>query len=799
MTTRVDPARGTGTELRDQRSEPSDWDDRPPLERSPAHLFTLLSGMLAVALGWAAATLFERSLTAVSDDLTDLVRMLPEWAEQVPRMAASLGTLGVVVGTPIWLVQLRRFREVALIAAAGAVAIGLSLAMGAAIEAVMRPATRAAYEALPIDAARADATDPSVAMAIAVLTVVRRLLPPHARSTVYWVLPVWLLANAAIEPAPPYLGLLLDVGLGLVAGSAVSLALRSPSLQPTPSAIAGGLAANALSISSLTPARVDARGSTPWMATTTDGRAVFIKALSHEQRAADLMFRVMRWLRLRRPGDPPPDTSLRRSAEHEAFVSHHVRALGVATPALLAVSHIGQEDVALVYQAVDGRSLDRVETDELTDDVLRGAWALVATLRAHAVSHRDLRLANMLLTDDGNVLLVDFGFAEVSADPQSLDSDVAQLLTATAIVVGVDRAVRAAVTVVGLGPLRDAREWLEPLALSGETRRAAREARILEPLYDEVSRATGAEAEESEPLGRLHFQRLIGPFSMAAALYALLSGLAELTDPVESIEWRWAVAAMGLSLLAYPAAALSLVAATGHRLGLRDAAMAMLVSRLPVSSPTGWSHAARVVAAASRRAGLRRLTRRQAVARWVAAGLAVSPVLVAAATLAAGRRSLGYPVATAVGAACGAALAALQYGLLHLITWGRDLGRVWLDAGSGSRTDRGRTVATLFWAGAASIIEATAVFLATRAVGYAGGAPLVIAVVFGVSAVAKLLPARGGIGVFDGLLLLGLAAGDDIGTAALAVVVARLATYWLHLPAAWLAKVGEPEQAEVAT
>lgn len=797
MTATVEPAGNRRPTPHGRPRERPRWaDERPPLERSPVHLFTLLNGLVIVVVGWGAATLFERGLTAVSLDLTDLVRMLPQWAEQVPRGIASLGTFGVVLAVPVWLVQDRRFRDLALVAVAAAVAVGLSLAMGQAVEAVMRPETRAPYEVLPPGAARTHATDPTVAAAIAVVTVVRRRLSPPVRWTVYSFVPVWLLANASIEPAPPYLGLVLDLGLGLVAGSAVALALRTSSLRPTPGAIAAGLAANRLTIATLEPAAVDARGSTPWLATTTDGRALFVKALSHEQRDADLMFRGMRWLRLRRTGDPPPDSSLRRSAEHEAFVAHHARALGVATPAPLAVADIGQENVALVYEAVAGRSLDRVERGELTDDVLHQAWRLVAVLRSHAISHRDLRLANILLADDGRVLLVDFGFAELSADQQALDTDVAELLTATAIVVGVPRAVRAARTVLGPEPLSDAREWLEPLALSGETRHAAQRAQVLEPLHDEVSRVTGAEVEETEPLGRLHFQRLIGPASIAVTLYALISGLVRVTDPIGAIDWGQAVAALGLSLVAYPAAGMSVVAATGNRLGLRDATRAVLLSRLPVTSPTGWSHAARVVAAVSRRAGLRRLTRRRAVARWISAGLAVSPVLVAAATLAAGRRPLGYPVATALGAACGGGLALVQYVVLHHTPWGRDFERVWLDARSGGRTDRGRAAATLLWAGAASIVEAAAVLLAARAVGYGASASGVLALVFAVSAVARLLPARGGVGVFDGLLLSGLAVADDVGTAALAVVVARLATYWLHLPAAWLVRVGDAEHTE---
>jgi undecaprenyl-diphosphatase len=56
---------------------------------------------------------------------------------------------------------------------------------------------------------------------------------------------------------------------------------------------------------------------------------------------------------------------------------------------------------------VDPRS--RSILAELTDGVLADVWAEFA-LRAHRIAHRDLRLANMFLADDGTAWIIDFGF-----------------------------------------------------------------------------------------------------------------------------------------------------------------------------------------------------------------------------------------------------------------------------------------------------------------------------------------------------------------------------------------------------
>jgi undecaprenyl-diphosphatase len=128
----------------------------------------------------------------------------------------------------------------------------------------------------------------------------------------------------------------------------------------------------------------------------------------------------------------------------------------------------------LAYEAVDGRSLDRVAPAELTDDVLPATWRQLALLRGHRVAHRDLRLANLFLDDRAGVWLIDFGFAELAASDVLLATDVAELLASSASVVGPDRAVAAAVRELGGPAVRSALERLRLPLLSGATRTAMR-------------------------------------------------------------------------------------------------------------------------------------------------------------------------------------------------------------------------------------------------------------------------------------------------------------------------------------
>ena len=164
--------------------------------------------------------------------------------------------------------------------------------------------------------------------------------------------------------------------------------------------------------------------------------------------------------------------------------------LGVRTPHLAAFATADPHGFVLAYESIAGRSLDRIAPEELTDEVLAGVWVQLVTLRRHRVAHRDLRLANLFLADDGEVWLIDFGFAELAASDRLLATDLAELLASSASVVGPDRAVSAASHALGVTEARSALDRLARPYLSGATRTALKAAPEL--LGDLRARLEGA-------------------------------------------------------------------------------------------------------------------------------------------------------------------------------------------------------------------------------------------------------------------------------------------------------------------
>ena len=108
----------------------------------------------------------------------------------------------------------------------------------------------------------------------------------------------------------------------------------------------------------------------------------------------------------------------------------------------------------------------------MTDDVLEQAWTQLARLRLHGIAHRDLRLANVFLDSSGQLFLIDFGFSELAAEELLLQTDVAELLASSAVVVGAQRSVTSAIRGLGAEPVVQAAVRLVPGRLSGATRTA---------------------------------------------------------------------------------------------------------------------------------------------------------------------------------------------------------------------------------------------------------------------------------------------------------------------------------------
>ncbi|MFN8036355.1 MAG: lipopolysaccharide kinase InaA family protein [Acidimicrobiia bacterium] len=453
-------------------------------ERSPCDVLRLVvSAVLLLAL-LVVEWLSGDTLVRFTGDLLHGTGAIPAWLLDAVLSISRLLAAAFLVGGFVVTLLRARWHLLALVVLAAALAALLVAVLGFA-----DPAPRASVAGLDSVVPSTFPTATGLAGAAAVVTAAAPWLTRRWRR-LGWIMVVAMTFSRFIV-SPVAFDSLRAFLTGWLAGSAALVVLGGPIRRASGAAVAAGLAAVGVPLARLERAGVDARGSTPYFAGAADGRRLFVKVLGADERSADLLFRLYRWVLPRNFGDERPFSSLRRTVEHEALLALSARDLGIRTPHFVALARAEPNSFVLAYEAIDGSSLDGVEPDELTDDLLRAVWGQVADLHRHRIAHRDLRLANVFRAADGTVWMIDFGFSELAARDLLVDTDRAELLASTATRVGTDRALQAALAVVEPATLARAANRLRPWALSGATRTALKQDPTLLPaLRDAVTRAT---------------------------------------------------------------------------------------------------------------------------------------------------------------------------------------------------------------------------------------------------------------------------------------------------------------------
>ena len=124
----------------------------------------------------------------------------------------------------------------------------------------------------------------------------------------------------------------------------------------------------------------------------------------------------------------------RAQVEYEAYLSLLARDAGVDTPRVVVAGTHGALAL-LVVEQITGTELFELTDDAVRDDLLDRTWAELRTLHAARVAHGKLD-GHHVLVDGSAPRIVGFDFASTSARFRQTAGDVAQLLAATAAVVG---------------------------------------------------------------------------------------------------------------------------------------------------------------------------------------------------------------------------------------------------------------------------------------------------------------------------------------------------------------------------
>ncbi|WP_195210490.1 lysylphosphatidylglycerol synthase domain-containing protein [Actinomarinicola tropica] len=763
---------------------------RPARYRHPGDIFRVVTGLavlagLSVLAAGGVLTRPERTMFRLLNDL-------PGWLDGPMRVVTQAGWVGAV---PI-------AGAVAVLARRRRLAIDLGLAGGAAWV-LAKMVKDVAHRGRPgvlleevilrgVPATGHGFVSGHAAVAAALATVASSEVSRRTRRAL-WAL-VWAVAGARVySGAHLPLDVLGGAALGWALGAGVHLVRGTPGHAPPVATVLAGLTRSGLDVQALRPLHADARGSVPFVGDAAGG-GVFVKAVGRDQRDADLLFRIGRWLAFREVGDEAPLATAKQQIEHEAYLLLAAARAGARVPDLLTTAEADDGIWLLAERRVAGTDASQAPT--LGNDVLTDIWRQLVALRTARIAHRDLRLANVLIGTGGEAWLVDFGFAQAGASDDQLARDVAELLASTATAVGAGLAVAAASAAVGPDALREAAPLLQPLALSTATRRQlAAQPGALERLRDAMATA-GAPVDPRRLLRvRLRPSMLVAVAAGGYATHHLLIGAAGASSVASLLadgRWRWVAAATAGGLLPFLFAAIALAAAAGRRLALGRTVASQLASTL-ASRGSASSHAgAEVSAAYLCAAGMPAREAEDAVDLTRAAGFAVHTIALVAAgglALAEGIRVAEPPrPAALVVAALVVALAAGALGWLPASR--RALARAAvrrLRLLRRLRTD-GQSARLLLAQVALTASLALSLLAALRAVSVSVPIAAAVTLYLASSALAASGPLPGGLGVVEpalaaGLMVLGVPAAPAVA----AVIVFRAVTYWVPLVPAALA------------
>jgi undecaprenyl-diphosphatase len=758
--------------------------------RHPADVARLVAAGLALGAVLLVAAVEPDALTNLSRDVVRTVGRFPAPVRnllsgllQVLALAAPLALLG-------WAVWRRAWRPLAVVVtAAGAAAVAMVL-LTDWLDRVAPPQVLAAAELESWVTGRAFPSGTYVAALAGAVTAASPLL--HRR----WRRAVWLavglaavlrLASAAAVPVNVGAAVLI----GVVAGSAVLLALGAPARRPSPAAITRATARAGVEVDDLVP--VDAGDRQTFRGRGGDGAHLFVAVVGRDDRDADLLYRGWRRLRVKgiddelagiRPGPQVRQEALAGLLAHEA---------GASVATIQAVGETEDDDGVLVQAFVEGTPLVDLAPEAVTDDLLRATWEQVRRLHDRHLAHRRLSTDQVLVGADGTPTVIGLRWAQVGADELLLAADVAELLVATAVAVGPERAVAAAQSVIDPERLVAALPLLQPLALSPSTRRLVRRDKALvEAVRDQAQSVTGADEIELFELERIGWGQILGAFGfvfLSLVVISFVSNWGDISEALREADWSRLPLTLVLAFLTFPAGAVSLMGAVLRPLPLGRTTTVMFaqsfLNRFTPMNAGGMAMRVRYL----QKGGTDVAVAATAVGITSAASGVMQVVLIVGFVLWAGNSpggALSFPdiesialVLLAVAAVAGL-VAAFPAARRFVLRWMR-VG--WDKVGGEFRSVAGRPtkLAQLFGGAGLSKLFTISCFVAScRALGIGiGYADLGMLYLVG-SSIGAAVPSPGGVGGVEAALIAVLTgAGVDDASAAAAVVVFRLVTYWL--------------------
>jgi uncharacterized membrane protein YbhN (UPF0104 family) len=506
---------------------------RPQRARRPTDAVLLVLSLILLAV--TAATVNDPN--AFAQSLGDWLSNLPTFLDFFWQIAYDFLQIWAVV-LAVWALARRRWSMLRDWVVGVAAAVGGVLLTGWIVDGDLPSLTDS------IGAAEVPGSFPLLALAAgtAALVVSSPYFVSPLRTFGRWVIGTAFLASVVLGVTEPGAGL-GALAIGWSAGALVHLAFGSPDGTMSLDDIRASLRSIGVDAQ---PTRIEVRnGVVIASAHTPGGRRLDVDV--HGRDSWDSQFFVKLWrLVFYRSGGRNVTVNRRHQIEHKAFLTLYAEREGVPVAPVVAAAIDQRGDALFVAERV-GPALGVDDTD-IDDALLASAWGSLQRLHDAGICHGGITPDHLQVADDA-VHLSEFDRATIDWDPMSRQLDDAQLLTSTAVVVGSDRAIAAAVEALGAERLTAATTFVQPAAMLPALRRQAGAAKLdIDDLRKAAIAAVDAEEQDLQAIRRFSVGNVVMWVLLAIVVYGIVGAVQSVG--VDSIVDAIAGASVPILLLA---------------------------------------------------------------------------------------------------------------------------------------------------------------------------------------------------------------------------------------------------------
>ena len=396
----------------------------------------------------------------------------------------------------------------------------------------------------PIDALAGLNTGYPVTQLAVTIAVVATALPYLSRPVhrlVSFLVAVAVLAAVTGGYALP-VNALSSLALGWGVAAALHLAVGSPLGLPSAAEVTEWIADLNLTVQDITRSPRQVWGVEQLTGHDRAGRTIELAVYGRDASDARVLAKLWRFC-LYRDSGPTLILDRMQQVEHEAYLTLMAGRAGAGVPEVLAAGRFGpSRDAALVTSLPDGPALSQSTGAAVPDGTLDEVLRTVLRLRTAGIAHGALG-ADTIIVTAGGICVRNFRCASSAAPANRLDSDLAAVLAAMAVLAGVERTSAAAARVLDADLAGSALVHLQRAALDPATVAVLQHQKELLPrLRAAVAAEAGIDVPKLAEEKRVSWANLLFAAGSLIGIWAIIGVLSDATgslDVIKGASWGW--------------------------------------------------------------------------------------------------------------------------------------------------------------------------------------------------------------------------------------------------------------------